>query len=81
MTPTTRVVAAGSADPEPSGHVFAFEAQKVEAGAAVPSLLVDYREFFKVRVTALVVLTAWAGFYLGCFYIRLPDRRRTHRRW
>jgi protoheme IX farnesyltransferase len=25
----------------------------------------DYQEIFKVRVTSLVVLTAWAGFYLG----------------
>ena len=25
----------------------------------------DYQELFKVRVTAMVVLTAWAGFYLG----------------
>ncbi|MFP5228418.1 MAG: heme o synthase [Acidobacteriota bacterium] len=29
------------------------------------SLLVDYRELFKVRVTGLVMLTGWAGFYLG----------------
>jgi len=29
------------------------------------SLLVDYREFFKLRVTLMVTLTAWAGFYLG----------------
>jgi protoheme IX farnesyltransferase len=25
----------------------------------------DYQEIFKVRVTSMVVLTAWAGFYLG----------------
>jgi len=25
----------------------------------------DYQELFKVRVTAMVVITAWAGFYLG----------------
>lgn len=30
-----------------------------------PSLFSDYQVLFKVRVTALVVLTAWAGFYLG----------------
>jgi heme o synthase len=30
-----------------------------------PSLFADYQVLFKVRVTALVVLTAWAGFYLG----------------
>jgi protoheme IX farnesyltransferase len=29
------------------------------------SLLADYQELFKFRVTSMVVLTAWAGFYLG----------------
>jgi protoheme IX farnesyltransferase len=29
------------------------------------SLLMDYRELFKMRVTLLVTLTGWAGFYLG----------------
>jgi len=29
------------------------------------SWIADYQEVFKVRVTAMVVLTAWAGFYLG----------------
>jgi protoheme IX farnesyltransferase len=29
------------------------------------TLFSDYQEFFKMRVTAMVVLTAWAGFYLG----------------
>jgi len=29
------------------------------------SLLMDYRELFKVRVTGMVTLTGWAGFYLG----------------
>src|ERR1700722_16110160 len=29
------------------------------------SRLADYQELFKVRVTSMVVLTAWAGFYLG----------------
>jgi heme o synthase len=32
---------------------------------AVPSLISDYIQLFKARVTALVVITAWAGFYLG----------------
>ena len=31
--------------------------------AAFP--VADYQELFKVRVTSMVVLTAWAGFYLG----------------
>jgi len=29
------------------------------------SLLGDYFQLFKVRVTSLVVMTAWAGFYMG----------------
>jgi heme o synthase len=29
------------------------------------SWIADYQELFKVRVTAMVVLTGWAGFYLG----------------
>lgn len=34
-------------------------------GRARPSLLADYQVLCKVRVTALIVLTAWAGFYLA----------------
>jgi hypothetical protein len=29
------------------------------------SLLGDYFQLFKVRVTSLVVMTAWAGYYMG----------------
>src|SRR5215470_6851557 len=29
------------------------------------SLLGDYFQLFKVRVTSLVVITAWAGYYMG----------------
>ena len=29
------------------------------------SWIADYQELFKVRVTSMAVLTAWAGFYLG----------------
>ena len=31
----------------------------------IASRIADYRELFKVRVTTMVVITAWAGFYLG----------------
>jgi protoheme IX farnesyltransferase len=33
--------------------------------AARASLLGDYAQLFKVRVTALIVITAWAGYYMG----------------
>src|SRR5437762_12764028 len=29
------------------------------------SLFGDYLELFKVRVTSLIVITAWAGYYMG----------------
>ena len=35
------------------------------AKAATHSRMADYQELFKVRVTSMVVITAWAGFYLG----------------
>jgi heme o synthase len=35
-----------------------------KAGATA-NRIADYRELFKVRVTTMVVITAWAGFYLG----------------
>src|SRR5579859_1133537 len=44
---------------------------KAEAPAAAPvalrknSLLGDYLQLFKVRVTSLIVMTAWAGYYMG----------------
>ena len=42
------------------------------AGVKTPTLLADYQVLFKVRVTALVVLTAWAGFYLGSMRSGIP---------
>jgi protoheme IX farnesyltransferase len=37
------------------------------------SLWADYQELFKVRVTAMVVITAWAGFYLGSMRSGIPS--------
>src|SRR5271156_7084496 len=39
--------------------------ERVVAQPKVHSRIADYQELFKVRVTSMVVLTAWAGFYLG----------------
>src|SRR5262245_55924936 len=44
--------------------------RKAEAAAAPAvlrknSLLGDYLQLFKVRVTSLIVMTAWAGYYMG----------------
>jgi len=36
------------------------------ATAGVRGLVRDYAELLKLRITLMVVITAWAGFYLGC---------------
>src|ERR1051326_62418 len=47
------------------------ETTVAQAASAAPvvlkknSLLGDYFQLFKVRVTSLVVMTAWAGYYMG----------------
>ena len=38
-----------------------------------PSLISDYMQLFKVRVTAMVIITAWAGFYLGSVRSAIPS--------
>ena len=48
--------AASAAMPSIAGSLAAIKA---------PSVWADYQVLFKVRVTAMVVITAWAGFYLG----------------
>jgi protoheme IX farnesyltransferase len=37
------------------------------------SLLGDYLELFKVRVTSLIVVTAWAGYYMGAAKSGIPS--------
>src|SRR5438445_361122 len=36
------------------------------------SLLEDYAQLFKVRVTSLIVMTAWTGFYMGAAKSSVP---------
>jgi heme o synthase len=58
---------------EISGAVADFPATGASAAAKVRhTWLADYQDLLKVRVTALVVLTAWAGFYLGSVRSGIP---------
>ncbi len=54
---------------DPDQSVPCQERAPLRSAAVVPAarhtLLSDYKELFKVRVTTLVIITAWAGFYLG----------------
>jgi protoheme IX farnesyltransferase len=45
-------------------------------GRDTASRINDYRELFKVRVTTMVVITAWAGFYLGSMYSGISSVQR-----
>ncbi len=63
MTPTVHVatgLASPAVDDVPELAAVATPREKTQH-----SLIADYQELFKVRVTSMVVLTAWAGFYLG----------------
>src|SRR5438270_13660799 len=49
-------------------HVVAEETVAGSAAAAASkkrSVISDYFQLFKVRVTSLIVMTAWTGYYMG----------------
>ncbi|HEX5434142.1 MAG TPA: heme o synthase [Candidatus Angelobacter sp.] len=57
-----------SAQPLVSAETRSAEAQvasKPPVAIPKPSFLSDYAQLFKVRVTALIVITAWAGYYMA----------------
>jgi len=51
------------------------EARETAAPALVAksSVLGDYAQLFKIRVTALIVMTAWAGYYMGAARSGVPS--------
>jgi protoheme IX farnesyltransferase len=67
MTPVPTSSVLPAAETSPAGTAHAHDYPRIHAPRAgeTASRISDYRELFKDRVTALVVMTAWAGFYLG----------------
>ncbi len=67
MTPvsSSSVVPAAEAPVAGASEAQAQPRVHVPLAGATASWISDYRMLFKDRVTALVVMTAWAGFYLG----------------
>lgn len=61
---------AGSLTPDASP---ALSSEHRARAKAAPGLLSDYMALFKVRVTAMVMITAWAGFYLGSVRSAIPS--------
>jgi heme o synthase len=43
---------------------------------ATATLITDFRELFKVRVTGMVLITGWAGFYLGSMQSGISSLQR-----
>ena len=62
---TSPVLPAAEASPAGTAHTHDHPHIHAPRAGETASWISDYRELFKDRVTAMVVLTAWAGFYLG----------------
>jgi protoheme IX farnesyltransferase len=61
--------------PAPAEHS-AHSALVVPRPGSTAQLIADCRELFKVRVTGMVVVTAWAGFYLGSMQSGISSLQR-----
>lgn len=62
MAPLSQAAAPAEIAP-PAGHPH--HGISVPEPGVTAQLIADFRELFKVRVTGMVVITGWAGFYLG----------------
>ena len=51
----------------------ASQSWNIPSRAAVAIIARDYAELTKMRVTTLVVLTAWCGYYFGCLKSGIPS--------
>jgi len=60
--------------PRSDGH--ARGAIPVPEPGRTAQLIADFRELFKVRVTGMVVITGWAGFYLGSMQSGISTMQR-----
>jgi protoheme IX farnesyltransferase len=63
MAPISQTAIPAELSPHSDGH--AHGAIHVPQPGVTARLISDLRELFKVRVTGMVVITGWAGFYLG----------------
>ena len=70
---SARAVTGAVSEPNDAALAVPSEPQSRARAKAAPNLLSDYIELFKARVTALVVITAWAGFYLGSVRSGIPS--------
>jgi heme o synthase len=65
-------IAAGESQSQAAGASGAFH----PAPGATATLIGDLRELFKFKVTAMVLITTWAGFYLGSMHSGISSVQR-----
>jgi protoheme IX farnesyltransferase len=82
MTPVTQAVSRQDFStveatlPDPLASVNPAHAIHVPKPGVTATLIMDLRELFKVRVTGLVLITGWAGFYLGSMQSGISSLQR-----
>ncbi|HET7103059.1 MAG TPA: heme o synthase, partial [Terracidiphilus sp.] len=78
MTPASQAAAAAKLAPVEGTHAHLHERSALHAPrpGSTAMLIHDFRELFKVRVTGLVVITGWAGFYLGSMQSGISTMQR-----
>jgi protoheme IX farnesyltransferase len=72
MAPQTAIPIRFTPPAETSAH----SAIPVPEPGRTAQLIADFRELFKVRVTGMVVITGWAGFYLGSMQSGISTMQR-----
>jgi heme o synthase len=77
MNPIPQAVASAPLAPV-AGEAAAHDALPIHAPrpGATATLIQDCRELFKVRVTGMVIVTGWAGFYLGSMQSGISSLQR-----
>src|SRR5580692_8709486 len=63
-------------DTTTQAHGHEHSALHVPTPGVTATLIADFRELFKVRVTGMVVVTGWAGFYLGSMQSGISTMQR-----
>src|SRR5580658_6180826 len=76
MNPVTQAVAAPLAPHAAEKHLLESKPLHAPRPGATATFIGDCRELFKVRVTGMVVVTGWAGFYLGSMQSGISSLQR-----
>src|SRR5579863_5090505 len=74
MAPISQTAIPAELSPHSDGH--AHGAIHVPQPGVTARLISDLRELFKVRVTGMVLITGWAGFYLGSMQSGISSLQR-----